>query len=646
MTSKLLKIGAAALNQTPLAWEHNLRNIQNVLAEAQKQKIELLCLPELCLTGYGCQDAFYAAYVHEQAWENLHKLLPHTANMIVAVGLPILHNQRIYNVMAVVVDCEIKALVAKTALAQAGVHYEPRWFTPWVTGEKSTYNSLPMGAMAIEIGDLRIGFEICEDAWVAHRPANHIADNGLDLILNPSASHFSFGKPDQRFHYVLDSSRRFACAYIYTNLLGNEAGRMLYDGSIVMAAAGKCLLYSDAFSFRDYELKSAVIDLDFIRHEQRIRQVGRPFNSSIPTATIDYQLRYSLEKRTSPLENISPESDKRADFLKAISLGLLDYMRKSCTHGFTISLSGGMDSSAVLVLCYFMVQLGVEQLGLEGFKKKLAHISKLQQCRDVENILKTLITTVYQATAQSSTTTLESARTLAKALGVSFCMFDIEKICQAYIGRAAAYLGRELTWDRDDLVLQNIQARARSPQIWLMANLTNSLLLATSNRSEIALGYCTMDGDTSGGLAPLGGIDKHFIREWLKWVESEKGIAALSLVNSQEPTAELRPLADKQTDEKDLMPYQLLNEIETLAIRDKISPQACYDRLKFDYDPKILKQHIETFFGLWQRTQWKRERYAVSFHVDDRSLDPKSWCRYAVLGGGESLIIIGGEKTI
>lgn len=633
MASKFLKIGAATLNQTPLAWEQNLQNIQNVLHEARKQKIELLCLPELCLTGYGCQDAFYADYVHEQAWTNLHELLPYTADLVVAVGLPILHNQRIYNVMAVVVNCEIKTLIAKTALAQAGVHYEPRWFTPWIMGEKSTYKGLTLGALPIEIGDLRIGFEICEDAWVINRPATYIADYDLDLILNPSASHFSFGKPTQRLNYILDSSRRFTCAYIYTNLLGNEAGRMIYDGSVVIAQMGKCLLCSDSFSFRDYELKSATLDLEFIRCEQKLRQVGRSFNSHLAIHTIPHQFKYSSEKPTLPLQTTSIESDKCEDFLKAIGLGLFDYMRKSYTQGFTISLSGGVDSSAVLVLCYFMVQMGIDQLGLEGFKAKLSYIAKLQDCSNLKAILKTLITTAYQATAQSSKTTFAAAQTLAGALNVTFHKIDLEPICQAYIERAAACLGRNLTWAEDDLALQNIQARSRSPQIWLLANLTNSLLLATANRSEIALGYCTMDGDTSGGLAPLGGIDKHFLRDWLKWVEVKKNIPDLNLINSQEPTAELRPLADKQTDEKDLMPYKLLNQIEVLAIRDKLSPQACYERLKFDYDAKLLKKHLNTFFNLWQQSQWKRERYAVSFHLDDYSLDPKSWCRFPILGG-------------
>ena len=187
----------------------------------------------------------------------------------------------------------------------------------------------------------------------------------------------------------------------------------------------------------------------------------------------------------------------------------------------------------------------------------------------------------------------------------------------------------ELTWERDDIALQNIQARVRSPGVWLLANLTGSLLLATSNRSEAAVGYATMDGDTSGGLSPIAGIDKAFVRRWLRWIEKTgpAGIGplpALAAVNEQAPTAELRPPSAKQTDEDDLMPYELLDAVERASIRDKLSPkeilQLC--QLQFSqYTTEQLVVWIERFFRLWCRNQWKRERYAPSFHLDDENLE-------------------------
>jgi NAD+ synthase (glutamine-hydrolysing) len=175
-----------------------------------------------------------------------------------------------------------------------------------------------------------------------------------------------------------------------------------------------------------------------------------------------------------------------------------------------------------------------------------------------------------------------------------------------------------------------------------LANLRNALLLSTSNRSEAAVGYATMDGDTCGGLSPIAGIDKAFLREWLRWMETigPDGIGpvpALEQVNRQQPTAELRPHDAGQTDEDDLMPYDVLDEIERAAIRDKLSPVEVYRRLRARedrYSSQQLGFWVERFFQLWCRNQWKRERYAPSFHLDDENLDPKTWCRFPILSGG------------
>ncbi len=151
-----------------------------------------------------------------------------------------------------------------------------------------------------------------------------------------------------------------------------------------------------------------------------------------------------------------------------------------------------------------------------------------------------------------------------------------------------------------------------------------------------------MDGDTSGGLSPIAGIDKAFLRQWLRWMESEGPagwgpIPELSAVNVQQPTAELRPPEASQTDEKDLMPYELLDAIERAAIRDKLMPLEVFQTMHSEhpqYPVGQLAVWVDRFFKLWCRNQWKRERYAPSFHLDDENLDPKTWCRFPILSGG------------
>lgn len=176
----------------------------------------------------------------------------------------------------------------------------------------------------------------------------------------------------------------------------------------------------------------------------------------------------------------------------------------------------------------------------------------------------------------------------------------------------------------------------------MLANLRNALLLSTSNRSEAAVGYATMDGDTCGGLSPLAGIDKAWLCHWLRWMETHgpEGIGpipTLKVVNQLVPTAELRPADQQQSDEGDLMPYPVLDFIERAAIRDKQSPLEVFGMVRKEfanYPAPQLGLWVDRFFRLWCRNQWKRERYAPSFHLDDENLDPKTWCRFPILSGG------------
>ena len=323
-----------------------------------------------------------------------------------------------------------------------------------------------------------------------------------------------------------------------------------------------------------------------------------------------------------------------------MTLGLFDYLRKSRSRGFVLSLSGGADSASIACLIRLMVDLGCHELGKKGFCAKLKTPYSAQM--NTTDIVHNLLTCVYQATEHSSQTTETAAETLAHHIGATYLKLDVNDLVKNYVNLVSDALHEKLTWEKHDIALQNIQARVRSPSVWLIANLRNALLLATSNRSEAAQGYATMDGDTSGGLSPLGGIDKDFLRHWLRWLEHTgpvgfKAISALSLVNQQAPTAELRPPEMAQTDEKDLMPYPLLNMIEKAAIRDRHTPSEIFSILQVhfkEYDDTQLLIWIERFFTLWTINQWKRERFAPSFHLDDESLDPKTWCRFPILSGG------------
>lgn len=630
---KYIKLAGASLNQTPLAFRQNTRNILRAVEKARLDGVQILCLPELAISAYGCEDAFFNKYVLLRSLECLEEIVEASEDLTLCVGLPMEYESCLYNVVAVIHDQELCGFVPKQYLPGDGIYYEPRWFKEWPEDIIVNYEwedkLYPFGDLIFEIDGVRIGLEICEDAWNGVRPAQRHYLNGVDIILNPSASNFAFGKSRVREMLVTEASRGYNCTYVYSNLLGNEAGRIIYDGEILIAQSGRLIARNHRFSFEDYQLLSAVVDVELVRIHRRKSYNYRP---EIPDNLVEIQgnLVACLPQDPPP---IPPYETKEEEFYLAETLALFDYMRKSFSRGFVLSLSGGADSSTCAVVCSQSLIRARKELGEERFREKLSYINFDEK----EPLIPQLLTTVYQGTANSGPETLESARELSKGIQADFHHWDVEHIHQNYIGLAESSIGRKLSWDTDDITLQNIQARLRAPGIWMLANHRKALLITTSNRSEAAVGYATMDGDTSGGLAPLGGIDKDSLLEWLVWAEKNLGIEELRYVNSLKPTAELRPDTYDQNDESDLMPYDLLDDIEKCAIRDYQSPLEVFISLRGGkYSDRQLKGFIRKFFLLWSRNQWKRERYAPSFHLDDKNLDPKTWCRFPILNGGFS----------
>jgi NAD+ synthase (glutamine-hydrolysing) len=655
-----------------MAWETNVRHIRAAIAAARDAGVGILCLPELCVTGYGCEDMYFSAGVQRTTLVVLRQLVPDTRGMFACFGLPAFYEGALYNAAAVACDGKLLGLVAKQHLAGDGIHYEPRWFRRWppaiVGSIEIGGDQYPIGDLLFDCGGVRIGFEICRDAWVADRTGARLSQRGADVLLNPSASHFAFAKQQIRERFVLEGSRAFAVSYAYANLLGNEAGRAIYDGGTLIASGGKMLVRGPRFSFADWVMSTAVIDVDNTRRakaESFLDTNPRPAadteagtvtteftfpNVSEPTGSTTVASGTAAEKLSAGVpghpEWETGQHQKAEEFSRAVALALFDYLRKSRAQGFVVSLSGGADSTTVAVLIHLLVQLGCRELGCDKLAAKLSHVRGLKTA-DVagmtsQQFVKKLLTCVYQATRNSGTQTFEAAKAAAAAVGAEFFHWNVDAMVDEFVQTVSVASGAKLTWDEHDMALQNIQARARGPGVWLLANLRDALLLTTSNRSEAAVGYATMDGDTCGGLAPIAGIDKAYILEWLKWMEKmgPAGVGPvpeLAVVNSLKPTAELRPPSADQTDEADLMPYRLLDAIERAAIRDKLLPVEVFDAVRPQfpqYETQKLGMWVERFFRLWCRNQWKRERYAPSFHLDDENLDPKTWCRFPILNSG------------
>lgn len=627
-----IHIACAAVNQTPLDWDNNFRNIEEACSEATNRGIDIICFPELSISGYNCEDMFFAPWVIKKSEEYLLKATALSTDLTIILGCAIFHEKNLYNCAVVIRDNRIHGVVPKQKLANKDIYYEYRWFTEW-TGTHSVISisgeKIPFGKLYFSQNQCAFGIEICEDAWHDNRPAHTLIKNNIDIIFNLSASHFYIDKIDERIelgHSLVKTNPTLT--YAYANLLGNESGRSLYDGSSYIVDAKKTII-SPRFSFKNFE----IITSEIVKTDPPFSPTSLDYLNVIISSKQDRQIRTQTPKNTQAhVDCVDKKERAYHEFTLATSLGIYDYLRKSGNQRIIISLSGGADSTACTILSHIGLSLACKSKGIHEVAKDLNI--------PIEHVLSyDYIYCVYQNTINNSEHTFKSAKLLCERLGVHFSSIDINDTIASYVKKAEEVLSTSITWNIHDIALQNIQARSRAPLIWLIANIKNGLLLSTSNRSESAVGYTTMDGDTCGGLSPIGGIDKSFILAWLSWLEKDTtygDFSFLGTINALVPSAELRPPDRHQTDEDELMPFAILNSIEKLFIVEKLGREDIIARL-YSTHPEIpfasIQEWVDKLLSSWRKNQWKRERYAPTFHVDHHSLDPKTWCRYPILSG-------------
>ena len=601
-----INLASSNLNQTPLSWDKNLRNIKNSIKLSIKKNVDILCLPELSITGYGCQDLFFNKWFIEKSDNLLVEISKICKSITVIVGLPIFYKNKLYNACCIIKNTEILGFFLKSNIPNDGVHYEKRWFSSWEFGkiEKIKFNNIeyPIGSIQLEYNnDITLGFEICRDSWDNERPANYIKTKKNLIIFNPIASHYAFNKFEFRKDLVIKSSKKFNCTYLSVNLLGNESGKIIFEGDSILAQKGKLLDVSKRFSFEDFSINFNTINLE-----------GNNKNYN-ETSTNIYE-----------------------EFIDIFSLSILDYLSKSKLKGYGLSLSGGLDSSCIAILIYEMVKRFIAKKGSDQLIKRL----NLKEVKLTKNenknhklIINKILYTAYQKSENSSKETQKSAKLLSKFIGSKHYEWEINEEVDSVIKKISSSTKKKYSWDNNNIALQNIQARVRSPFIWFIANTNNLLLLSTSNRSESSVGYSTMDGDSSGSISPIAGIDKIFIKKLLNYLIKKYNYYPLKNVLNLKPSAELKPLHENQIDENDLMPYEILNQIEKLAIKERISPAEIflYLQKEMKIEKKLSKTYVKKFYKKFSMNQWKRERTAPSFHFDEFSVDSSLWLRFPIL---------------
>jgi NAD+ synthetase len=469
----------------------------------------------------------------------------------------------LHNAVAVLRDGKIASKHFKTLLPTYDVFDESRYFEP---GPRDETENL------VRIGDVIVGQSICEDLWndeqlIARRlyhqnPISDLIAAGAELLVNCSASPFVVGKHDFRIELFGAQAKRFGKPIVYVNQVGGN-DELVFDGnSVVLGADGSVIANA-----KDFEEDLLLVD-----------------TSSRGTLRSPVQLSRSdeQESRSAGTHGRGAHATLESVYT-ALVLGLRDYVRKCGFKSVVIGLSGGIDSALTAALA--AAALGKDK-----------------------------VTGVAMPSRYSSGHSVEDARKLAESLGIEFHVVPIKTIHDAYEQTLSPTFSKNPRDAQsplgDDLTEQNIQARVRGAILMAFSNRFNHLLLTTGNKSEIAVGYCTLYGDMAGGLAVISDVPKTTVWELSRWINQHDGreVIPWSSINKV-PSAELRP---NQTDQDSLPPYELLDAILHHYIEDEMGAA---EIIAAGFDAATVTRVIK----MTDRAEYKRRQAAPGLKVTSRA---------------------------
>ncbi len=506
-----MKIALAQLNPTVGDLDGNLERLQLKLAHASLEGADLLILPELFLTGYPPKDLLDRNSFIENCEKALQKLTeistlyPETTILVGTVTRCQLEFGKKLNNSAILIENgKVLCTQSKTLLPNYDVFDETRYFEP--AREISAY---PFK------GEI-LGISICEDAWneagtplphlYAQNPLEQLQKAGATLLINLSASPYYLGKEKQRQKILAAQSKKLKLPLLMVNQVGGN-DELIFDGcSLALNFQGEIVYQAAQFNEEILLVESEKLKPEKLKVEG------------------DYQ--DAVDKQAA-----RPCSNPMEQLEKALVLGIRDYFKKCGFTQTVIGLSGGIDSALTCALA-------VKALGADN------------------------VWGITMPSPYSSGGSIEDSKILAENLGIRFDIIAISSIYQNYLDTLEPlFAGRPM-----DLAEENIQARIRGNLLMATANKFGRLLLATGNKSEMAVGYCTLYGDMSGGLAPISDLPKGLVYQLSNFLNHEKVIIPLATL-SKEPSAELRP---DQKDQDSLPPYDLLDRVLALYIDEGI----------------------------------------------------------------------------
>ena len=613
----MIKVAAAVPTVKVADVAYNVGQAESLIAQAEGQGVEIMVLPELCLTGYTCQDLFKQQLLIDKAEEALLVLLDFTRKLdvIVIVGLPVQIGSLLYNCAAVIQSGTLLGVVPKTYLPNYGEFYEKRWFASaqdlksqdiYLAGSPIHVTSEP--TIFTTCDGVRFGIEICEDVWAPVPPSNRLALAGADIIFNLSASDELIGKHEYLCQLLSQQSARTMTGYVYASCgFGESTQDVVYGGNAIIVENGRVLCEGERFSLQP-QIKIMQIDVERLRTERRTNSTFitaqsrvncQPLNVSCkPVSPREFELIRSVD----PHPFIPKEDKMQASCEEILNIQVAGLAKRLYHIGGTkavIGISGGLDSTlALLVTVKAFDKLALDRRGIIG---------------------------ITMPGFGTTDRTYNNALALMKELGITTREINIVKAVKQHfedIGHNAK---------QHDTTYENSQARERTQILMDVANKENAIVVGTGDLSELALGWATYNGDHMSMYGVNASVPKTLVRYLVSYMAGEMATNILMDIVDTPISPELLP-ADAQGNirqkTEDLVgPYELHDFFLYYTLRCGFRPAKILMLAEkaFDgtYDTEVIKKWLTTFCRRFFNQQFKRSCMPDGPKVGSVSLSPR-----------------------
>ena len=616
-----IKVGAACPVTKVSDVNFNVENINECINKAYKDEVKFLVFPELSVTSYTCGDLFLSSALLNAAVSGLEEVIKNSLgkDMLISVGAPLIHNNVLYNCAVMIFEGKVLGIVPKSFIPNYSEFYEKRWFTEGfnlVDEEISLpfQENIPFGTNLIfSAGDAKFGIEVCEDLWVTIPPSSYLTVAGANIIGNLSASNELVSKKDYRVSLIANQSARCLASYIYASAGVHESTTdLLFSGHLVIGENGAILKENERFQ-RDNEIITSCVDV-FKLNSERLKNLSfRDLNKRMPFKAKTINFKYSSTKITNfdrfidkhPFvpSNEKAREERCREIFNIQAAALAKRMEHTGLKKAVIGISGGLDSTlALLVIVKTFKLLGI----------------------DNKNII-----TITMPGFGTTDRTYNNALVLCNELNC-----DLREI---NIVEAALQHFKDIGHDKDihDVTYENVQARERTQILMDLANKEGGLLIGTGDLSELALGWCTYNGDHMSMYAVNPSIPKTLVRYLVKYVadkEANQEVSNTLLDILDTPVSpELLPKGEDgdivQKTEDIVGPYELhdfylYHFIKHGSSKERIRLLA-ESAFKDDYSPEEINKWLDKFMYRFFSQQFKRSALPDGPKVGTISLSPR-----------------------